>query len=452
MQNQKHADLAEKAIIASIILDSTYVLPVLDQLTYTDFSDPRNSAIFEAFAYLSSNEMSIDYASVIARLEKKNKLSLAGGKEYIFDIANYVPINSDIETHIRIVKEASVERSFFEILSKLRSDASSGKLETQEILENAEKAIIDALNSNSNQNVHRIANVMTETFEIIENNKKNKGSITGLHTGYSVLNETIMGLQKQDLIVLAGRPGTGKTAFALNLAFNAARQSDAHVLIFSLEMGAAQLAMRLTSNASGVDNLRIRKGELTDTDNQNLALAKSILEGLNISFNDKAGVSISDVRSICRKEAQRQLDLVIIDYLQLMTGPGNSRQEEVANISRGLKELARELKVPVIALAQLSREVEKRSDKVPMMSDLRDSGSIEQDADIIGFLYQPVPEDGVESVGQNDIVLKIAKNRHGNINDIDLTFIKHLARFVARDSSSDFQNMDIPPSSMNYDI
>jgi replicative DNA helicase len=344
-----------------------------------------------------------------------------------------VPTAANIEYYARIVEEKSLLRRLIRTATEIASDGYSREDEVEALLSEAEKNILAVAQRKNAGAFHNIKDVLVRTYDNIEQMHQRAGEITGLETGFIELDRMTAGFQRNDLIIVGARPSVGKTAFALNIAQNVAHKTGENIAIFSLEMGAEQLVMRLLCAEGNIDAQRLRTGSLTDDDWGKLTMAMGSLSNSGIFIDDTPGVRISDIRSKCRRLKQEHgLGMILIDYLQLILGSGRAgenRQQEVSEISRSLKQLARELQIPVIALSQLSRGVEQRQDKRPMMSDIRESGSIEQDADIVAFLYRDDYYDK-ESENKNIIEIIIAKQRNGPTGTVSLAFVKEYNKFV----------------------
>lgn len=423
---------AEQAVLGTIFYEDYMMKTVTDKLFDSDFYYPAHRIIFKAMKELFKQEVSLDYLTVSNYLESTNLLTKAGGIEYITQLANTVPSTANFLHYINIVKDKAVLRKLQDTCNTILEDSKTVD-NTIEFIDEVEKKIMQVTKERRSSDFIDVSLVARETMENIAQQALNKSEITGLDTKFSDLNKFTLGLQPSDLVIIAARPSVGKTAFALNLALNVGNlKTKPHVAFFSLEMGNEQLVMRLLSCQGQVDNTALRKGDLNSQDWERLQLAAKTLENVNIYFDDSGTVRVTELRSKCRKLKQEdKLDLIIIDYLQLLSGSGEykgNRVQEVSEISRILKEMARELKIPVVALSQLSRNLERRENKRPMMADLRESGSIEQDADIIIFLYNPSEKDQDES-NRNHVKFDIAKNRSGVTSEFSLLFNKNMSKF-----------------------
>ena len=430
---------AEQSVLGSIFLEPKLIVAVIDQLHTDDFYVLSHSLIYQAMKDLFSDELKIDYTTVAARLESQQNLGKAGGINYLFDLSESVPSTTHIETYMDLVKNGSLKRQVIRLAGEILEEGYDGKIDANDYLNKAEESIFALAQKRKTTAFLNLSEVIQEVKEKTERNRDKKGGITGLRTGFSNLDQITNGLQPEELIILAARPSMGKSALAMNLALNIAKRNkdgQAGVAIFSLEMSNEQLVARMLSAESNIENTKIKTGSLTSREWQFLEGGMQSLARLPIVFDDSSSVSVADIRAKCRKLAQEgKLDFVVIDYLQLIKGDEKSgnRQEEVARISRSLKQMARELKIPILALSQLSREVEKREDKRPVLADLRESGSIEQDADIVMFLYrQDYYEHNVENK-TGEVELSIAKNRQGVAGiRLGFRFDTEFSRFTAQ--------------------
>ncbi len=388
---------------------------------------------------LSDKGQAIDVVTVTEELSAKKELEDVGGISYLMEIANSVPTAANIVHYARIVEEKALLRRLIRVATSIVEDGYAREDEVEALLSEAEKKMMEVSNRKNAGDFRHIKDVLVETYDNIELLHTQKGDVTGIPTGFRDLDKITAGFQRNDLIIVAARPSVGKTAFALNVAQNVATKTDENVAIFSLEMGAEQLVMRMLCAEGNIDAQVLRTGALEAEDWRKLTMAMGSLSNAGIFIDDSPGIRVNEIRSKCRRLQQEHgLGMIMIDYLQLIAGsgrkPGENRQQEVSEISRSLKALARELKVPVIALSQLSRGVEQRQDKRPMMSDLRESGSIEQDADIVSFLYREDYYDK-ETENQNMIEIIIAKQRNGPTGTVTLAFAKEYNKFVNIDWS-----------------
>ncbi len=435
---------AEQSVLGSIFLDPKEIVTVIDQLNEDDFFEQSHVLIYKAMKDLFNENLNIDYASVAARLEQTQNLERAGGRKYLLELTETVPSIDHLETYIDLVKDGSLKRQVIRLASDIVEDGYKKDEMAFDYITRAEEEIFALAQKRKTSAFSKIDEVIQEVKVKTELNRNKKGGITGLSTGFAEFDKLSAGLQNEELIILAARPSMGKSAFAMNLAINIAKknkEAKAGVAIFSLEMSNDQLAARMLSAESNVENNKIKSGHLTAPEWQHMEGGIQTLSLLNIYFDDSAAVSVADIRAKCRKLKQEgNLDFVVIDYLQLIKGDSRSgnRQEEVAKISRSLKEMARELKIPVLALSQLSRDVEKREDKRPVLADLRESGSIEQDADIVMFLYRNdyYTRDAEKKTG--DVELIIAKNRQGAAGImLPFRFDTEFSRFLSKEERED---------------
>lgn len=424
---------AEQSVLGSVFVDQGAMRTLVDKLESDDFYTYRHKVIYTAMVELFQENIEIDYTTLSNKLETKGLLNDAGGIDYILGLINTVPSIVNLPNYINIVRDKSITRRIMDACRKIIEDGYAND-DAISFVDNAEKTVFDIAKERRTTDFVKIGEVAEQVIEKTEGAKNNMGRLTGLDTGFTLLNEYTLGLQPSELMIIAARPSMGKSAFALNIATNVAKMDHRpYVAFFSLEMGSDQLVGRMLSAESRVHSINIRTGELSPSQWQQISLAKETLSALNILFDDSGTVKVTDLRQKCRKLAQeRKLDLVIVDYLQLLSGSSKeNRVQEVSEISRTLKEMARELKVPVIALSQLSRAVERREEKIPIMADLRDSGSIEQDADIVLFMYRDDYYTKQESKRPDTVDLIIAKNRQGatTVDNIVLSFNKTCSYF-----------------------
>ncbi len=431
---------AERSVLGAIFLDPKTLTAVKDQLHNEDFFEEAHMLTFQAMKDVDDANLKVDFASVAAMLEQNGQLERVGGMAYLLDLSDAVPSIRNLNTYIDLVKDGSLKRQVIKLASDIVNEGYLNGESAADYITHAEEEIFALAQKRKTTEFSLLSEVIMEVKEKTERNRNQKGGITGLRTGYDNLDRITAGLQPEELIILAARPSMGKSAMAMNLAMNVSKlnkEGHAGVAIFSLEMSNEQLAARMLSAEANVENNKIKTGSLSAAEWQHLEGGIQTLSLLNIVFDDSSAVTVADIRAKCRKLKQEEkLDFVVIDYLQLIKGDTKSgnRQEEVARISRALKQMARELHVPVLALSQLSRDVEKREDKRPVLADLRESGSIEQDADIVMFLYRGdyYIHDVAKKTG--DVELSIAKNRQG-IAGIRLSFRfdTEYSRFVAKE-------------------
>lgn len=424
---------AEQAVLGAVLADAQCLMRVLDLIRNKDFFYKKaHQLIYEGFLRLSEKSDNIDLVTVSEHLKNKNELEEVGGRSYLAELTSAAPVSANAEYYAKIVKEKFTLRSMILAGNRIVELGHHIDEDTEILVDKAEQIIFELAQNKARESLVHIENVLTASWEQLEERAANKNSLTGLNTGFYDLNSFTSGLQKSDLIILAARPSMGKTALALNIAENVALLNRSPVAIFSLEMGKEQLVQRLLCSRAEIDSSRVRTGQLRDDDWAKLGSAMGELGEAPIFIDDSAGVTVMELRGKCRRlKAQHgDLGLVIIDYLQLIEGRSNNdnRVNQMGEISRGLKLLARELNVPIIALSQLSRAVESRQDKRPMLSDLRDSGAIEQDADIVLMIYRDEyynPE--TEKAGIADLI--IAKQRSGPVGSLELVFQSNITKF-----------------------
>lgn len=429
-----HDIQAEQSVLGSIFIKPEKMIEVAEYLKPNDFYRPAHKILFKAMVSLADRGEAIDIVTIKSTLESTDELGMVGGISYIAEIVNAVPTSSHAEHYAKIVAKKAQLRSIIDNLSDSIGNAYDEDMDIDEIIAKAERSLIEVSQASNKSSFRPIHDVLLENHSKIEERSNNTSQITGIETGFYDFDKLITGLHEDQLIVLAARPAMGKTALALNIAQNVATKSNKAVAVFSLKMGAESLVERMLSAEGTIINHHIRTGNLTVNEWQRLIYAQGQLAEAPIFIDDTAGVKITDIRARARRLSQETdgLGLIVIDYLQLIQGSrSDNRQQEVSEISRQLKIIAKELKVPVIALSQLSRGVEQRNDKRPIMSDLRESGSIEQDADIVAFLYRDAYyQDKKEGQPENDITeLIIRKNRHGNLGTVKLYFHKEYTKF-----------------------
>ncbi|MBQ9444161.1 MAG: replicative DNA helicase [Lachnospiraceae bacterium] len=431
-----HSSEAERSVIGSMILDDTgdAIFSATEILSGEDFYDRRYRLIFETLSELFNEQKPADSVVILDRLREKGALPEIANAAFLAEIVDSVPTSANIRYYAEIVREKSLLRSIVTVNSEIENDCYKGEKDTEEILQDTEKRIFDLLQDRGKSDLVPIKDIVIDTLQHIQEVAKADSKITGIPSGFADLDEKTAGFQKSDLILLAARPSMGKTAFVLNIAQNACLKKDYHCLIFSLEMSKEQLVNRLLAMESRVNSQNIRTGELTDDDWRGIIEGAGVIGTSNLGIDDTPAITVSDMRTKCRRyKIEHGLDMVIVDYLQLMNGSASgrrdsNRQQEISDISRGLKALARELQCPVIALSQLSRAVEQRPDHRPLLSDLRESGAIEQDADVVMFIYRDeVYHDDSDRKGVADII--IAKQRNGPIGTVSLAWIASLTKF-----------------------
>ena len=432
MRIPPHSVEAEQSVLGSILLDKEAMISVSETLVPEDFYKEAHKVIYESMLKLYNSQSEIDLITLTDELRDQGYLDDIGGIAYITSLSTVVPTTSNIKYYVNIVKEKSISRQLISAANDIINLGYDGSAKVEYVLENAEKKIFDISQERATNDFQPINQVISEALSMLEKLYEEKNDVTGLTTGFRDLNKKINGLQRSDLLLIAARPAMGKTAFALNLVQNAALKGDASVAVFSLEMSKEQLVQRMVAAQSSVELKKIKTGTLAANDWPRITDGMAVLSGAKIHIDDTPGIKISELRSKCRKlKIEKGLDLVLIDYLQLMEGEGHneSRQQEIAKISRSLKILAKELDCPVVALSQLSRAPEQRADHRPMLSDLRESGSIEQDADIVMFLYRDEyynPDTERKNIGE----VIVAKNRHGETGTVELVWFGEIQKFA----------------------
>lgn len=431
---------AEKAVLSAIFLRPEAIIDAMEFLEPEDFYRKNNRLIYAAMVELNELGEAIDILTVQDLLERKNQFEDAGGLAYLSEIATSAPSAANINEYAKIVSEKSILRKLIQKAQDIIDLGFDEEQSLEEVLDQAERSILEVSESRTNEGFIHISRVLSEAVNKIDLLYQNDESITGLATGYQALDQITAGLHEDELIILAARPGVGKTAFALNVAQNIGTSTDENIAIFSLEMGAEQLVNRMLCAEGSINASNLRTGQLTEEEWSSLIVAMGSLSRANIFIDDTPGIRTSEIRAKCRrlKQERGSLGLIVIDYLQLIEGSSReSRQQEVSEISRQLKKLAKELSVPVIALSQLSRSVEQRQDKRPILSDLRESGSIEQDADIVAFLYredyyrsqEDDDEDEFDDFIEDRVEVIIEKNRSGARGTVELLFKKEYNKF-----------------------
>lgn len=427
-----HSPEAEQSVIGSMIMSRDAIVEASEIITGADFYQQQYGMVFEAMIELHDEGKAVDLITLQERLKEKDLPPEISSMEFVRDLLSAVPTSANVKYYAEIVAEKSMLRKLIKTTEEITNACYLGKEKTQDILEVTEKKIFDLVQNRGSEEFVPIRQVVLNAIEKIEKASRSQGSVTGIPTGFIDLDYKMSGFQPSDLILVAARPSMGKTAFVLNIAQYMAFHNDVTAAIFSLEMSKEQLVNRLLALESKVDSQNIRTGNLEDEEWAKLIEGANIIGKSNLIIDDKPGISISELRSKCRKyKMEHNLGIIFIDYLQLMTGSGRSesRQQEISEISRSLKALARELNVPVVALSQLSRAVEQRPDHRPMLSDLRESGAIEQDADVVMFLYRD--DYYHKDTEKKDIAeVIIAKQRNGPIGTIELVWLPRYTQFV----------------------
>jgi replicative DNA helicase len=427
---------AEMSLLGAVLIDEETLADISEHVTAKDFYDKRHATIYSGMMRLYEKHRPVDLLTLTDELKKKNELEILGGSAYLTELTNYVPTAAHAEAYAELVAQKAVRRRLIKASADISELGFNEETTTQELLEKAEAELFSVSDQSLKQDLVSIESILTESFDRLEELHRNKGALRGVQTGYRDLDNMTAGLQRSDLIILAARPAMGKTTLVTNLAYNVATIAKQPVLFFSLEMSKEQLVDRMLSDASGVDSWNIRTGNLSDDDFGKISEAMGEMAEAPIYIDDTPGLSVLEMRTKARRAAhEAPLGLIIVDYLQLMQGSGRdngNRVQEVSEISRGLKLIARELNVPVIALSQLSRSVESRSPQIPQLADLRESGSIEQDADIVMFIYREAyynPETERENI--TDLI--IAKHRNGPTGKVELYFHPERLRFMSLD-------------------
>ncbi|RYX78907.1 replicative DNA helicase [bacterium] len=429
---------AEMSLLGAVLIDEESLSDVTEFVTARDFYDKRHAAIYAAMLRLFERHKPVDLLTLTDELKKKDELEMIGGSAYLSELTNYVPTAAHAAAYAEMVSQKAIRRRLIKASSEISELGFDEEYDVQELLGKAEQELFSVSDQSLKQDLTSIETILTDSFDRMEELHRNKGAIRGVRTGYRDLDGMTAGLQRSDLIILAARPAMGKTTLVTNLAYNVATANKQSVLFFSLEMSKEQLVDRMLADASGVDAWNIRTGNLSDEDFSKLSEAMGEMAEAPIFIDDKPGLSVLEMRTKARRAAHdAPLGLIIVDYLQLMQGSSKNegnRVQEVSEISRGLKLIAREMNVPVIALSQLSRSVENRTPQIPQLSDLRESGSIEQDADIVMFIYREAyynPETERENI--TDLI--IAKHRNGPVGKVELYFHPERLRFMSLDKT-----------------
>lgn len=430
---------AEASLLGAIIIDTDAIVKIADSVRPSDFFDKRHDLIYQAMVSLYEHHTAIDVLTLANHLKNSGELDSVGGPTYLTELTNFVPTASHVEQYAEIVAQKALRRRLIKVSQQMVSLGFDETKALHELIEEAESNLFAVSEQHVKQSVVSIETILAESFERLDDLHKDKKKIRGIPTGFKDLDNMLAGFQRSDLFVLAARPSMGKTAMMLNFAHNVAVQSKEPVLFFSLEMSKEQLVDRLLSIESGVDAWALRTGNLTDVDFEKIGEAMGTLSEAPIFIDDTPGITVSDLRTKARREAHRHpLGLIIVDYLQLMSGGGRfgnegNRVQEISEISRSLKGVARELNVPLIAASQLNRSVENRNPQIPQLSDLRESGSIEQDADVVAFIYREEfynPETDRKKI--TDLFIK--KHRNGPVGGVELYFDNEKQKFRSLDT------------------
>lgn len=430
-----HDLAAEQSVLGAVFIAPDTIISLADELVPDDFYKPANKIVFKTMLSLFKKGEPIDATTMVSALTNQGQIKEIGGLNYVVELVNSTPTSKNVEHYAKLVKEKSTLRRVIADLSESLSSAYQGDVSISDIISKTEKSMLDISNQNTGTGFRNVADILDTHMQIVETRSQTDGFVTGLSTGFVGLDKITTGLHEGNLIILAARPAMGKTALALNIAKHVAVQEHKPTVIFSLEMGAEELIERIVASEGMVPGYHLKTGNLSTDEWKRIVQAQSNLYDTPIFVDDTAGIRISEIRSKARKLSQEMggLGIIIIDYLQLITGSkGENRQQVVSEISRELKILAKDLRVPVIALSQLSRSVEQRQDKRPMLSDLRESGSIEQDADIVAFLYRDAyyQKEQVDSQEANNVTeLILEKNRHGSLGTVKLFFHKEYTKF-----------------------
>lgn len=437
-----HSPEAEQSVLGAVFLNKEALYKAVELLVPDDFYLPPHRMIFAAMSDMYEEDRPVDLVTLTTELQDRKQLDEAGGVTYLTKIAQGVPTAANVEHYAKIVKEKALRRELAILGTQLTSQSVQAE-DVTALMAKIQQQLFDLEQRKSVASGFRsIREVVRDSYERIETASQNKGRVTGVPSGYPDLDKMTAGFQRGDLIILAARPSVGKTAFALNVAQNVAVNAGETVAIFSLEMSASQLVQRMICAEGHIDASRIRTGWLEEDDWQKITMSIGTLSKVPIFIDDTPGISTADIRAKCRRLKQEHgLGLIVIDYLQLIRGRGGNREEEVSGISRALKGIARELNVPVIALSQLSRRVEQRQDKRPMMSDIRESGSIEQDADLVMFLYRDDYYDK-QTENRNVVEVIIGKQRNGPTGTVELAFLKEYNKFLSLSHREDQMTMD----------
>lgn len=459
----------EEAVLGALMLEKSALNAVVEFLKPEHFYAEGNREIYNSIITLFKSSEPVDMRTVVAQLRKDGKIELVGGAYYIAELTSKVSSAANIEYHARVIIEMAIKRDLIQIASQVHQDAYEDTTDVFQLLDKTEQSIFAISDSNLRKNYDNMKNLMYRAIQELQKLKEHKDGLTGVPTGFSSLDRMTSGWQNSDLVIIAARPGMGKTAFVVSAMRNAAVDFKRPVAIFSLEMASVQLVNRMISAEAELEGEKIRKGQLAEHEWQQLVHKTNRLSAAPIFIDDTPALSILELRAKCRRlKAEHNIELIIVDYLQLMRGDSaGNREQEIASISRALKGIAKELQVPVLALSQLSRGVETRGgDKRPQLSDLRESGSIEQDADIVMFLYRPeyykitVDEEGLPTQGMGEVI--IAKHRNGSTGTVKLKFVGKYTKFadfdspivsdnpfsgmITRESRLNAANLDEPPT------
>lgn len=422
---------AEQSVIGSMIIDKGAIAKVLESLEEGDFYRDGHKIIYKAILEMFRNDIAVDLLTLLEYLKSTDMLERAGGVTYITELSSSVPTTANLGAYIKIVSDKSTLRKLIKSSTAIIEECYNNQSDVENVVDGAEKKIFNIAEKRTSKDFEPLSDVLERGFAQIEKLFNNKGTVTGVPSGFTDLDAKTSGFQSGDMVLIAARPSMGKTTFALNIVEHAALRENKSVVVFSLEMSKEQLAYKLLCSEANVDMLKLRTGTLEDKDWENIAMAAGPLSKAKIYIDDTAGVTVMEMRSKCRRlKIEYGIDLIVIDYLQLMSGGSGSdnRQQEVSEISRSIKALAKEMECPVIALSQLSRAPEQRADHRPMLSDLRESGSIEQDADIVMFLYRDEYYNK-ETEDKNIGECIMAKQRNGPVGTVKLAWLGQYSKF-----------------------
>ncbi|MCA9344376.1 replicative DNA helicase [Candidatus Saccharibacteria bacterium] len=430
---------AEASLLGAILIDSDAIVKIADIVSADDFYDPKHARIFEAITHLYEKHSPIDVLTLSDQLKSSGFIEYVGGASYLTELTNFVPTAAHAEQYAQIIAQKAIRRKLIKVSQDTVEISYNEERNLQELIEEAETRLFEVSQKHVKQDISSIESVLGESFDRLDELHKDKGKLRGIPTGFKDLDNILAGLQRSDLFILAARPSMGKTAFSLSLAHSVSLKAKEPVLLFSLEMSKEQLVDRMLATESGVDAWALRTGNLSDNDFEKIGHAMGSLSEAQIYIDDTPGITVSDLRTKARREAHtRPLGLIIVDYLQLMSGGSKfggdaNRVQEISAISRGLKGIARELNVPLIALSQLSRSVESRNPQIPQLQDLRESGSIEQDADVVAFLYREEYYNP-ETERKNIMDVLIKKHRNGPTGAVELYFDREKQQFRSIDN------------------
>ncbi len=429
---------AEKSALGAVLIDSSAVSLIAEYLRPEHFYSREHQLIYQSMLDLFEKQQPIDVVTLKNKLTTNGTLKDAGGAKYLTELLNSVPTSAYVEQYAHIVRAMYTKRKLIEVASRSVENAFENKGDIQELIDSVESSIFALAQEYQHRDFVPMKEILTESFAKLEEFMKTGKTNSGIPTGFAALDNKLAGLHKSNLVILAARPGVGKTTFALNIALHAAMKEKKPVGFFSLEMSKEELVDRLLVGQADIDAWRLKTGKLTEDDTKKLVTAMGELSEAQIFIDDTPGLSILEMRTKARKlKAEKGLDLLVVDYLQLANGGKRfeSRVQEVSYISQGLKNLARELQIPVLSLSQLSRAVEQRGDKKPMLADLRESGAIEQDADVVMFIYAEDESDDLLDSSQRMVKISVAKHRNGSTGEIDLMFRGDRVRFYSVEKS-----------------